>query len=317
MKVGIIGSGMVGSTSAYALMMHRLASNIVLVDMDIERALAEAADIQHAAPFIHPVNITGGDYPDLDGSDILIITAGVSQKPEETRLELLGRNALILKDIVSRALHYAKGAIIIVATNPVDVITHLVAKYASEYGVDPTKVIGTGTTLDTARFRALLGDYLGVDPQHVHGYVVGEHGDSEVLTWSIVDIGGLPLNDYAAFTGIEMDGKVKKRVDSDVRGAAYRIIKGKGSTYYGISVAIVRIVDAIIHDHRSILTLCTPDKEVAGIPNETISLPRLLGGQGIIKTLPLRLIDAESHALKDSVEGVKDAIFLKKKGNKV
>ncbi len=308
MKVSIIGSGMVGSTCAYALMMHRLASNIVLIDMDRERALAEAADIQHAAPYVHPVNITGGDYPDLDGSDILVITAGVSQKPGETRLELLGRNALILKDIVSRALYYAGEAIIIVATNPVDVITHLVASYASEYGVDPTRVIGTGTTLDTARFRALLGDFLGVDPQHVHGYVVGEHGDSEVLTWSIVDIGGLPLEDYAKFAGKEMDEQVKARIDSNVRGAAYKIIKGKGSTYYGISAAIARIVDVIAHDHRSILTVCTPDKKVAGIPDVTVSLPRLVGGKGILRTLPLRLSLDEESALEQSVCGIKTVL---------
>src|SRR5579859_1648421 len=180
MKIGIVGSGLVGATAAYALVMRGIGGEIVLIDKNADRARAEADDIFHAVPFAHPMKVYAGDYPQLAGSGIVVISAGVNQRPGETRLQLLERNAAAFREVIPEILTHAPDALLVVATNPVDVMTHLTARFAGK----PGRVLGSGTTLDTARFRALIGAHLGIDPQHVHGYVVGEHGDSEVLTWS-------------------------------------------------------------------------------------------------------------------------------------
>jgi len=308
MKIGIIGSGFVGATAAYAIVMRGAATDVVLVDINRQRAEAEAADILHAVPFVHPVNVKAGDYPDLDGSGIVIITAGVAQKPGETRLQLLERNAAILKQIVPQVLEHAPDAVLVITTNPVDVMTHLAARFAAEYNVPSRRVLGSGTTLDTARFRALLGTHLGVDAHHVHGYVIGEHGDSEVLTWSIVDIGGLPLEDFAHLRSVTLDEATRQAIDDEVRHAAYTIIEGKGATYYGIGAALARIVDAIAHDHRAILTICTPMPDVAGVRDVTVALPHLVSGQGALEALPLKLNARETSALRASARIIREAI---------
>ena len=185
MKVGIVGCGMVGSTSAYALVMSGVGREIVLVDINHERAEAEANDLFHAVPFAHPLTVRAGDYPDLAAARVVVIAGGVSQKPGETRLHLLERNAEVFHQIVPSVLRHAPDAVLLVVSNPVDIMTHLAAHFAAQLGVPHSRVIGSGTTLDTARFRALLGRRFGIDPQHVHAYVIGEHGDSEVLTWSL------------------------------------------------------------------------------------------------------------------------------------
>jgi L-lactate dehydrogenase len=308
MKVGIIGNGLVGSTAAYALMMRRSANEIVMIDANQKRATAEAADIQHAVPFIHATDVYDGAYEDLTGCKIIIIAAGASQKPGETRLALLERNAVILKEIISNSIKNAPDAIFIIATNPVDIITHLASKIAEEFGAPSSKVIGTGTTLDTARFRSLLGKYLEVDAQHVHGYVLGEHGDSEVLIWSSIGIGGVPLDDFIKFRGLTFNDEIKKRIDGDVRNAAYKIIDGKGSTYYGIGGAIVRLVDVIARDNRAILTVCTRTNSIEGIDDVTLSLPHLISGSGEIGTLPLKLNNEEKILLQKSAKIIHDKI---------
>jgi len=308
MKIGIVGSGLVGATAAYAMVMRGIGRQIILVDVNNKRARAEADDIRHAVPFAHPLEVTAGDYEDLKGSKAVIIAAGVSQKPGETRLHLLGRNAAIFREIVPRILTHAPDTILINATNPVDIMTHIAAHYAKEQGVPSRKVIGSGTTLDTARFRTLLGKNLGVDSQHVHAYVVGEHGDSEVLIWSLVNIGGIPLENYIKMEGIRLDSQIRNRIDKNVRKAAYHIIDGKGSTYYGIGSALARIVSAILYDQRAILTVCSPVEEVTGIKDVTISLPHLIGGQGIISDLPLPINEKEHQLLNDSVKIIKKYI---------
>jgi len=308
MKIGIVGSGFVGSTSAYAMLMRGIGREIVLVDMNKVRAQAEADDILHAAPFAEPVNISAGDYADLVGSKVVVITAGVSQRPGESRLDLLGRNAHIFRQIIPQVLNNAPDTILVVATNPVDIMTHLAARYAAESGVPSTRVIGTGTTLDTARFRALLGRKLDVDPQHVHAYVIGEHGDSEVLTWSLVDIGGIPLDDFCRMRNLDICADDKQEIDDLVRHAAYKIIEGKGSTYYGIGSAIARIVEVILNNQRAILTICSHQQEVVGIENVTLALPQLLGGEGIISTLFPPLDEVETDALRSSARLISDNI---------
>ncbi len=309
MKVGIIGAGAVGATAAYAMVMRGVVREIVLVDLNQQRALAEADDILHAVPFAHPVRVSTGGYDDLVGSKVVLITAGVAQNPGETRLELLSRNAAIFGQIVPQVLEFARDAIILVATNPVDVMTHLTADIADKYGIHRSRVIGSGTTLDTARFRALLGGHLGVDPPHVHGYVLGEHGDSEVFPWSLVTVGGVPLEEFCRQWDICTDDAVRADIEQRVRSAAYHIIEGKGSTSFGIGSALTRIVEVILKDQRALLTVCTPVREVAGIENVTLSLPHLVGGQGILDTilLPLSLNKLEEAALRASAEVIKNA----------
>jgi L-lactate dehydrogenase len=308
MKIGIVGSGVVGSTAAYAMVMRGVGREIVLVDKNAERAQAEADDILHAVPFAHPLQVGAGDYPDLAGCRVVIITAGTAQKPGETRMDLLARNAAIIADVLPNVVRSAPKAVILVTTNPVDVMTHMAAKYAAPLGVPSTRVIGSGTTLDTARFRALLGRHVGVDSGHVHAYVVGEHGDSEVLTWSIAAVGGLPIEEFCRERNKACLAEDRGRIDESVRRAAYRIIAGKGATYYGIGSALARIAEVILGDQRSILTVCTPMKETAGVEDVTVSLPHLVGGEGILDTFPLALSEEEQTQLNRSAGIVGDAI---------
>jgi L-lactate dehydrogenase len=308
MKIGIVGTGLVGSTAAYAMVLRGVGREIVMVDINKKRAQAEADDIFHAVPFAHSLRVFAGDYHDLTGSQVVILTAGVSMRPGETRLQLLERNSAIFADVVPQVLEHAPDAVLVVATNPVDVMTHLAARYAGEHGVPPSRLLGSGTTLDTARFRVLLGRYLGVDPQHIHAYVVGEHGDSEVLTWSLVTVGGMSLAEFCRQHEIELDDSVRQEIEHSVRDAAYHIIEGKGSTYYGIGAALARIVDAILRDQRSILTVCTPVARVVDVCDVTISLPHLVGGEGVLASFPLPLAGDERAALKASAEVVCQAI---------
>jgi len=300
MKIGIVGSGMVGATAAYALVMQGIGRKIVLVDLNLKRAQAEAEDIYHAVPFAEPLEIEAGDYSALAGCRIVIIAAGVGQKPGETRIQLLGRNADVFRQVVPSILEYAPDAVLVVATNPVDVMTHITAHIASEHGIPSSRVIGSGTTLDTARFRTLLGRAVGVDSPHVHTYVIGEHGDSEVLTWSLTTIANIPLEEFCRQRSVDLNDAVRAEIDNNVRRAAYHIIEGKGATYYGIGSALAKICDVILHDQRSIMTVCTPQEDIAGVKDVTVAMPHLIGGDGIIDSFPLPLSDTEQQKLHDS-----------------
>jgi L-lactate dehydrogenase len=284
------------------MVMRGVGREIVLVDLNRQRANAEADDLQHAVPFAHPLNISDGDYTDLADCRVVVITAGVGQRPGESRLELLGRNAQVFQKIVPQVLENAPETILLIATNPVDVMTHLAARYALPFGVPSNRVIGSGTTLDTARFRALLSQKLGIDAQHIHAYVLGEHGDSEVLAWSLVTVGGIPLDDYCDRHNLEICDSDRRLIDEQVRNAAYHIIQGKGATYYGIGSALARLVEVILRDQRSILTVCTPEELVAGVADVTVSMPRLVGGQGILDTLFPNLSAEEQAGLQRSAE---------------
>jgi len=307
-KIGIVGTGYVGATAAYALVMRGVGSEIVLVDINRQRSEAEAADILHAVPFANPMRVAAGEYSELHGCQVVIITAGVNQKPGETRLQLLERNAAIFKSVVPQILAVAPDAVLVVATNPVDIMTHLTARFAAEFGVPATRVVGSGTTLDTARFRALLGQHLSVAARNVHGYVIGEHGDSEVLAWSLVTVGVIPLEDYCRIQKIRLTDNIRKEIDQKVRRAAYTIIEGKGATYYGIGSALARIVEAILDNQRAVLTVCGPMPDVAGVPDVTLSLPHLVGRDGILGTLPLPLSLDEEEALQESATIIKNVI---------
>jgi L-lactate dehydrogenase len=308
MKIGIVGCGMVGSASAYALVMSGVGREIVLVDLNRARAEAEANDIYHAVPFAHPLTVRAGDYLDLAGARVMVIAGGVAQKPGETRLQLLQRNADVFRQIVPSVLRQTPDAVLLVVTNPVDIMTHLAAQFAAEFGVPHTRVIGSGTTLDTARFRALLGRHFGVDPHHVHAYVVGEHGDSEVLAWSQATIAGVNLGEFAKVRGTPISNADRQQIDENVRRAAYQIIAGKGATYYGIGSAVARIVDVLLHDQRAILTICA---RVTGVPDcegVTLALPHLVGGDGAMTTIPLALDATEREELRRSAGILREAI---------
>ncbi len=308
MKVGIIGAGMVGATAAYAMIMRGVGREIVLVDLNEARTKAEENDLNHAVPFANPLQVKAGGYPDLAGARVVVISAGVSQKPGETRMELLSRNAAVFRKIIPQVLEYAPEAVLLIATNPVDIMTHMAAQYAKEFGVPSSRVIGTGTTLDTARFRTLLGQHLQIDPIHVHAYVLGEHGDSEVIPFSPVTIGAIPLIEFCAQWDICLDPEDMKEMDRQVREAAYEIINGKGATYYGVGSAIAKIVEVILGNQRAILTVCTPLEEVAGVKDVTLSLPHLVGGEGIINWMQMPLTEEESAQLHKSATVIKAAL---------
>ncbi|TWU40306.1 L-lactate dehydrogenase [Novipirellula aureliae] len=308
MKIGIVGTGMVGSTAAYALVMRGIGSEIVLVDQNKSRSSAEANDILHAIPFAHPLDIFSGDYSDLAKCRVVIIAAGVSQKPGESRLELLQRNADVFRQVVPKVLEAAKDAVIVVATNPVDIMTHMASHFAGQMGVSANRVLGSGTTLDTARFRALLGRHLDVDAQHVHAYVVGEHGDSEVLSWSSVTIAGLSLEEFCEVRNLNLSTQDRRKIEQNVRQAAYQIIQGKGATYYGIGSALARIVSAILNDQRAILTVCGRVEKIGGVSDVTIALPHLIDGNGLVDLIPQTLNEQEMKALEVSAAVIRNAI---------
>lgn len=301
MKVGVVGTGFVGSTAAFALVMRGIGREVVLVDLDTDRAKAEADDILHGVPFAEPLTVTAGDYDALAGCQAVIVGAGVGQKPGETRLQLLARNADVFRQVIPSILTAAPDTILIIATNPVDIMTHLAAEFAREFDVPPHRVIGSGTMLDTARFRALVGRHVGIDSRHVHAYVLGEHGDSEVLAWSTVRVGGVGLEEFAQNQGLGLGDEVRRTIDDAVRNAAYRIIEGKSATYYGVASALAYMVDVILHDQRSLMTVCTPQAEIAGVPNVTVSMPHVVGGDGVRGShQPLELDGPEQEALHRS-----------------
>lgn len=303
MKVGIVGAGMVGSASAYALTMLGIASEIVLVDYNTDLAQAQAEDISHAVPFVSATLVRAGNYDDFVGAGVVIISAGVSQKPAETRLELLGRNAEVFRQVVDQVLAAAPNAILLIASNPVDIMTDIATRLS---GLAPQRVIGSGTILDTARFRSLLGRYLEISPQSVHAYVLGEHGDSEVLAWSNAMVGAVPLMSFAEQAGKPVTDTVRSEIDAGVRRAADKIIKGKGATYYGIGAGLARIVKAIASDQRDVLSVSSVTAELAEVTNVAASVPRVIGSSGILMDLVPDLDETERIALAKSARMLKD-----------
>jgi L-lactate dehydrogenase len=299
---------MVGSASAFAMVMRGVGREIVLVDLNTARAEAEANDIFHAVPFASPLTIRAGGYADLKDAYVVIIAGGVAQKPGESRLELLRRNAQVFGQIVPAVVEAAPDALLLVVSNPVDIMTHVAARLAARSGVRSSRVLGSGTTLDTARFRALLGRHFGVDPQYVHGYVIGEHGDSEVLAWSQATIAGLGLDAFARVHGTPLTPRDRQTIEDNVRRAAYHIIAGKGATYYGIGSAVARIVDVLVNDQRAILTICACISGVPDCEDVTLALPHLVGGEGVLAPIPLALSDTERDGLRRSAGILRDAV---------
>ncbi|MEL6643991.1 MAG: L-lactate dehydrogenase [Pseudomonadota bacterium] len=303
MQVGIVGAGMVGSAAGYALALAGTADRIVLVDIDDKLARAQAEDIAHAVPFASSAQVDAGGYDALAGSGVVIIAAGVSQKPGETRLELLSRNAEVFRAVIGEVRRYAPDAILLIASNPVDIMTDIATRLS---GLPPERVIGSGTILDTARFRWLLGQHLGIAPQSVHAYVLGEHGDSEVLAWSAARAGSVELRSFAAQVGAPLTQSVCERIDTGVRRAAYTIIEGKGATWYGIGAGLQRIVRAIARDEAAVLSVSILTGEVEGVRDVALSVPRVVGRGGVAADLFPELDAGEHEALRASAALLKE-----------
>lgn len=299
MKIGVVGAGMVGSAAAYAIVLSGAASEVVLVDRNAALATAQAQDIQHASPFAHAVRVRAGDYGALAGCGVVILAAGVSQKPGETRLQLLERNTAVFADVIAKVLDAAPDAILVVATNPVDIMTSVAQRLS---GLPPGRCFGSGTILDTARFRSLIGAHLGVSSKSVHAFVLGEHGDSEVLCWSSATAGTVPVSAVADQCRRPLDAAARAVIDEGVRRAAYAIIDGKGATWYGIGGGLCRIVQAIGDDEGAILTLSMVEDAVDGVGPVALSLPRVVGAAGITATVMPHLSVEERAALKRSAE---------------
>ena len=303
MKVGIIGAGSVGAATAFALIMKGVARKVVLIDSNQKKAEAEAEDIAHATPFAYANKIKAGTYEDLKGCEIVIVTAGANQKPGETRIDLLGRNVKIFESIIPQIAKAAPDTTLLITANPVDIMTEVALKLS---GFSKEKVIGSGTVLDTARLRTLLGYHLGISPQSIHANVIGEHGDSEVIVWSAGDAGTVSLDKLAEEINKPFSAEVKSKIDDGVRNAAYKIIDGKGATFYGIAGALTRICAAITNNEYAILTVSSHQDDVEGVKNVCLSLPTVLGKRGVHKVIYPVLNAEEKAELHKSASTMKE-----------
>ncbi|HHV58851.1 MAG TPA: L-lactate dehydrogenase [Clostridiaceae bacterium] len=304
-KVAIVGTGFVGSTTAYTLMLSGIVSEMVLIDLNEEKAEGEVMDLNHGMSFVRPVKIYRGDYKDCAGSDIVIITAGANQKPGETRIDLVHKNTAVFKDIVSKIIKYNTDCILLVVTNPVDILTYVTYKIS---GFPKEKVIGSGTVLDTARLKYLIGEHTGIDARNVHGFIIGEHGDTEVATWSVTNVAGIPIEKFCEDCKGCEKGECLNEIFGKVRNAAYEIIKRKGATYYAVAAAVGRIVDAILRNENSILTVSSLLEGQYGLNDVCLSLPTVVNRKGIEKVLDLPINETERELLMKSGNSLKEII---------
>jgi len=297
-KVVIVGAGDVGASFAYALAPSGLAESIALVDLNTDLAKGQALDLAHGLPFLPPVDIHAGTAEDYADAAVIVITAGAKQRPDESRLDLLGRNAAIISGIMDEIVAHGSPAIVVVVSNPVDILTHVALRRS---GWPRQRVFGSGTVLDSARFRYLLSRHCRVDARNVHAYILGEHGDSEVAAWSMTHVAGMPIADYCAVCG-RCGGweQVKEEIVKQVRDSAYHIIGYKCSTCYGIGLALVRIVGAVLRNERSVLSVSSLMDGAFGLRDVCLSVPCIVGAQGIEQIVTGRLTDEEMAALHQS-----------------
>jgi L-lactate dehydrogenase len=296
-KVVIVGAGFVGTTFAYSLIIRGLVSQIVIIDVNRERAEGEVMDLNHGLPFAYPVKIWSGDYSDCKGADIIVIAVDKGQKIEQSRLELAEGNFEIMKQIVPQITEYNKDCILLVVSNPLDVMTYAVLKLS---GFPKNRVIGSGTILDTARLRYLLGEYLMVDPRNVHAYIIGEHGDSEVPVWSLANVAGMHLKDYCPICNVPYDLERLNELFLKVRNAGIEIIRRKGRTYYAVALGMTKIVESIVRDENSVLTVSCFLQDYHGISNICLSVPAIVNRQGVREIIKLPLDEKEKSLFQAS-----------------
>ena len=304
-KAVIVGTGFVGSSTAYALMLRGLFRELVLIDANSARAEGEAMDISHGLPYATPCDIHAGTYADCADAYIIVITAGAAQKPGETRLDLIKKNAAIMRAIIGQIKETGFEGILLIVANPVDVLTHVALK---ESGYPASRVIGSGTVLDTARFKYLISRHLSVDARNVHGVIIGEHGDSEVPVWSITNVAGIPLNDFCAIRGHKDHQAGMKEIYENVRDSAYQIIERKGATYYGVATAISRICEVIVKNEHTMLPVSVELDGVYGLSGLALAIPSIVGSEGIEQTLELTLNYEEKQQLLNSAKTLKEII---------
>lgn len=303
-KAAIIGCGFVGSASAFALMQSGLFSELVLIDANHDKAEGEAMDIAHGLPFAGQMKIYAGDYDDIVDAAVIIVTAGAAQKPGETRLDLVNKNVNIFKSIIPEiAKRNYKGILLIVA-NPVDILTYTAVKLS---GLPENRVIGSGTVLDTARLKYALGEHLEVDSRSVHSFIIGEHGDSEIVAWSSTNVSGIPVNDFCELRGHFNHEEAMHRIADDVKNSAYDIIEKKGATYYGIAMSVKRICECIMRDEKSILPISSMMHGEYGISDICLSMPTVVGREGVETRVPIQLNEQEESALSASAEQLSKA----------
>lgn len=303
-KISVIGAGFVGSTIAYTLVMKGVASDVVLVDVNAEKAAGEAMDISHGAPFAKSSTIVAGDYKATRGSDIVIITAGTNQKPGETRMDLITRNAAIMRDVAKNVAEHSPNSILLVISNPADIMAYVARQVT---GFPKNRVICSGTVLDSSRFRYLLAHRFDIDPRNVHAYVMGEHGDTEFPAWSLINIAGMDIEEASRLFGKEINDEVRQEIADATKNAAYEIINRKGATYYGIAMSATRIAEAIVRDERSIMTVSSLLDGEYGIEDLYLSVPAILGEHGIEKVLTPHLSDLELANLHRSADALRKA----------
>jgi len=301
-KVAIVGAGFVGSTFAYSLLIHGIASQIVIIDINKERAEGEVMDLNHGLPFAHPVRIWAGEYADCRDSDIVVVAVDVGQKIEKSRLELAESNFQIMKQIIPKIVEHNRKCILLVVTNPLDVMTYAALKLS---GFPKNRVMGSGTILDTSRLRYLLGEHLSVDPRNVHAYIVGEHGDSEVPVWSLANVAGIRLKDYCPICKVPYNMEHLNSLFLKVRNAGYEIIKRKGRTHYAVALGLTKIVESIVRDENAVLTVSCYLEDYHGVRDLCLSVPAILNRTGIKETIQLPLDKKEIDDFQKSAAIIK------------
>ncbi len=304
-RVAVVGAGSVGATFAYALLLSGLAAEIVLIDSNRAKAEGEAMDLNHTVPFAHPTRIWAGDYSDCAGAAVTVLAAGGNQKPGETRLDLLKKNATIWRKIVPEVAKHNPEGILLIATNPVDILTYAAGKLS---GLPWERVIGSGTILDTSRFRYLLSQHFGVDARSVHAYIIGEHGDSEVPVWSSANIAGMRLSQFCKAQGISGEPQILQNIFLQTRDAAYQIIERKGATYYAVAAGLMRITEAILRDQSTVLSISSLINNYHGLSDVCFSLPTVVDRGGVEQVIYLELDKDEVEKLRHSAELLKTTI---------
>lgn len=302
-KAAVIGCGFVGSATAFTLMQSRLFSELVLLDVNMEKADGEAKDIAHGIPFAGQMKIYAGTYDDAADAAIIIITAGANQKPGETRLDLVQKNMAIYQSIIPEIVKRDFGGILLIVSNPVDILTYVALKLS---GLPENRVLGSGTVLDTARLKYALGEHLGVDSRSVHSFIIGEHGDSEIAAWSSTNVSGIPLNDFCEMRGHFNHDAAMDAIAEKVKNSAYEIISKKQATYYGIAMSVKRICECIVRNERSILPVSAMMHGVYGIEDITLSMPAIVGIGGVETHVPIALSEEEAEKLVESAKKLKE-----------
>ena len=304
-KVAVVGLGFVGSASAFALMQSGLFSEMVLVNRDMSKAEGEALDISHGLPFAKPMKIYAGTYDDIVDAAVIVITSGAGQKPGETRLDLVRKNVEVYRSIIPEIAKRDCEGILLIVSNPVDILTSAAVKLS---GFPENRVFGSGTVLDTARLKYLLGEHLNVDSRSVHAFIIGEHGDSEIAAWSSANVSGVPLHNFCEMRGHFEHEKAMYEIAEDVKNSAYEIIEKKKATYYGIAMSVKRICEAIVRDEKPILPISSIQHGQYGIEGVALSMPAVVGKNGVETLVPIELNEAEQTALRQSAETLKQVL---------